>query len=225
MGLQKWFMPTLLLNKVAINYDNIMQDSMNVQKLHQELSKLTKQMMKLPDVYSYRRRFMSALKPDIQEQVLKKGFTQDSHGSSYLHKAATMEHSHVQHTTTQNKSSTDQHAGSSNQYKSGNNVFQHHQTTQLLSTEGGMQELIPHGKNPVKPGNTVNRPTQSNPIRNVVKANNTGRSVARARIEVILEEDEGQIEEFDKGTPHPEEQQDWEGQPEEDDQQYCFDDE
>ncbi|KIJ40481.1 hypothetical protein M422DRAFT_256743 [Sphaerobolus stellatus SS14] len=51
------------------------------------------------------------------------------------------------------------------------------------------------------------------------------RRVAGARIEeTILEEDEGQIEEFDKGTPHPEEQQDWEDQPEEDDQQYHFDD-
>ncbi|KIJ47838.1 hypothetical protein M422DRAFT_248419 [Sphaerobolus stellatus SS14] len=35
------------------------------------------------------------------------------------------------------------------------------------------------------------------------------RRVAEARIEeVILEEDEGQIEEFDEGVPHPEEQQD-----------------
>ncbi|KIJ46606.1 hypothetical protein M422DRAFT_249760 [Sphaerobolus stellatus SS14] len=43
--------------------------------------------------------------------------------------------------------------------------------------------------------------------------------------EVILEEDEGQIEEPDKDTPHPEEQQGWEDQPEEDDQQYHFNDE
>ncbi|KIJ44435.1 hypothetical protein M422DRAFT_252036 [Sphaerobolus stellatus SS14] len=72
---QKWFMLTLLLNKVAVNYDNIMQGSMTAQQLHQELLKLAKQMIELPDVYSYRRRFMSALKPDIREQVLKKGFT------------------------------------------------------------------------------------------------------------------------------------------------------
>ncbi|KIJ25982.1 hypothetical protein M422DRAFT_272990 [Sphaerobolus stellatus SS14] len=51
------------------------------------------------------------------------------------------------------------------------------------------------------------------------------RRVAGARIEeVILEEDEDQIEEFHEDVPHPEEQQDWEDQPEEDDQQYCFDD-
>ncbi|KIJ43806.1 hypothetical protein M422DRAFT_252712 [Sphaerobolus stellatus SS14] len=75
MGLQKWFMPTLLMNKVAVNYDTIMQGLMTVQQLHQELTKLAKQMIELPDVYSYRRRFMNALKPDIREQVLKKGFT------------------------------------------------------------------------------------------------------------------------------------------------------
>ncbi|KIJ35324.1 hypothetical protein M422DRAFT_262496 [Sphaerobolus stellatus SS14] len=116
MGLQKWFMLTLSLNKVA------------------ELLKLAKQMIELPDAYSYRRRFMSALKPDIREQVLKKGFTPEF--------------------------------------------------------------------------NTVDR------------------RVAGARIEeTILEEDEGQFEESDEGTPHPEEQQDWEDQPEEDDQQYCFNDE
>ncbi|KIJ46740.1 hypothetical protein M422DRAFT_249909 [Sphaerobolus stellatus SS14] len=50
--------------------------------------------------------------------------------------------------------------------------------------------------------------------------------VAGARIEeAILEEDEGQIEEFDEYAPHPEEQQEYEDQPEEDDQQYCFNDE
>ncbi|KIJ51140.1 hypothetical protein M422DRAFT_244323 [Sphaerobolus stellatus SS14] len=216
MGLQKWFMPTLSMNKVAVNYDTIMQGYMTVQQLHQEL-------------------FMSALKPDIRDQVLKKGFTPEfssidelideavtldnakcytsgynsNHGSFYLHKATNAKNSHAQHATTQNKSSTNQNAGSSNQHKSGNKPVQSCQTTQLLSTGGG--EL----------------PTQSNPIRNAVKANNTvDRRVAGARIEeVILEEDEGQIEEFDEGTPHPEEQQDWEDQPDENDQQYHFNDE
>ncbi|KIJ54595.1 hypothetical protein M422DRAFT_240665 [Sphaerobolus stellatus SS14] len=142
MGLQKWFMPTLSLNKVAVNYDHIMQGSMTMQQLHQELTKLAKQMIELPDAYSYRR---------------------------------------------------------------------------------------------------------SNPIRTAVKAKNTvvcfncnqpdhiqpncpfpdkDRRVTGARIEeVILEENEGQIEEFDEYVPHPEEQQEYEDQPEEDDQQYCFNDE
>ncbi|KIJ50585.1 hypothetical protein M422DRAFT_245214 [Sphaerobolus stellatus SS14] len=215
MGLQKWFMLTLSMNKVAINYDNIMQGSMTVQQLHQELLKLAKQMVELPDAYSYRRRFMNALKTNIRDQVLRKGFTPEfnsieelvdeavtfdnvkcytsgynsNHGSAYLHKAATAENSHAQHTTTQNKSSTNQTAGSSKWHKSGNNTVQKWLTTQLLLTGGG------------------------------------GMRVAGARIEeVILEEDEDQMEEFDDDAPHSEEQQDWEDQPEEDDQQYCFDD-
>ncbi|KIJ55685.1 hypothetical protein M422DRAFT_240304 [Sphaerobolus stellatus SS14] len=49
MGLQKWFMLTLSLNKVAVNYDCIMQGSMTMQQLHQELTKLAKQMIELPD--------------------------------------------------------------------------------------------------------------------------------------------------------------------------------
>ncbi|KIJ47777.1 hypothetical protein M422DRAFT_248340 [Sphaerobolus stellatus SS14] len=232
MGVQKWFMPTLSMNKVAVNYDTIMQDSMTVQQLHQEFLKLAKQMIKLPDMYSYRRRFMNALKPDIREQVLKKGFTPEfssinelvgeavtldnakyytfgynnNHGSSYLQKAATMEHSHAQHTTTQNKSSTNQNAGSSNQH---NLEIKQFRTVRQLShcQQGG----------------------EINPIRSASKANNTvvcyncnspghiqpncpfpdkDRRVAGARIEeVILEEDE-----------------DWEDQHEEDDQQYLFDD-
>ena len=104
-----------------------------------------------------------------------------------------------------------------------------------------------YGRNPVKLGNTVNRTIQSNPNRIAAKANNPvvcfncnqpghirpncpfpdkDRRIAGARIEeAILEEDEGQIEEFDKYAPHPEEQQEYEDQPEEDDQQYRFDDE
>ncbi|KIJ49765.1 hypothetical protein M422DRAFT_246125, partial [Sphaerobolus stellatus SS14] len=252
MGLQKWFMLMLLLNKVAVNYDHIMQGSMTVQQLYQELTKLAKQMVELPDAYSYRRRFMDALKPDIRDQVLKKGFTAEfskidelveqavtldnakhytsgynsNHGSVYLHKTATAEYSRAQHMTTQNKSSNPD-AGLSNQHKSGSNTVQSWLTTQLLSTGGNVRANPTYSRNPVKPGNTVNRPTQSNPIRTAAKANNTvDRRVAGARIEeVILEEDEGQIEESDEYAPHPEEQQEYEDQPEEDDQQYHFDDE
>ncbi|KIJ33889.1 hypothetical protein M422DRAFT_264019 [Sphaerobolus stellatus SS14] len=72
-GRAKCFMPTLSMNKVAVNYDNIMQGSMTMQQLHQELLKLAKQIIELPDAYSYRR-FTNALKPDIRDQVLKKDF-------------------------------------------------------------------------------------------------------------------------------------------------------
>ncbi|KIJ42719.1 hypothetical protein M422DRAFT_254172 [Sphaerobolus stellatus SS14] len=251
MGLQKWFMLTLLLNKVAVNYDNIVQGTMTVQKLHQELLKLAKQMVELPDAYSYRRRFMDVLKPEIREQVLRKGFTPEFSKIDELIEQATAiaEHSHAQHTTTtQNKSSKNQNAGSSKQHKSGSRPVQNQQTTQSLSAGGGNVRVNPtYSKNAVKLGNTMNKPTQSNPVRTAAKANNTvvcfncnqpghiqpncpfpdkNRRIVGARIEeVILEEEEGQIEEFDEGTPHPEEQQDWENQPEDDDQQYHFDDE
>ncbi|KIJ31476.1 hypothetical protein M422DRAFT_266853 [Sphaerobolus stellatus SS14] len=227
---KKWFMPTLLMNKVAVNYDT-MQGSMTMQQLHQELTKLAKQMIELPDAYSHRGRFMNAQKPDIRDQVLRKCFTPEF-------STATAESSHTQHTTTQNKSSMNQNAGSSKQHKSGNKPIQNHLTTQLLSTGGGGNVRInpTYGKNPIKLGNTVKKPTQDNPIRTAPKANNTvvcyncnqpghirpncpspdkDRRVAGARIEeVILEEDEDQIEEFDEDVPQNEEQQDWEDQPE-----------
>ncbi|KIJ42048.1 hypothetical protein M422DRAFT_254741 [Sphaerobolus stellatus SS14] len=247
MGLQKWFMLILSLNKVAVNYDCLVQGNMTMQQLHQELTKLAKQMVELPNAYSYRQRFMDVLKPSIREEVLGKGFTAEftkidvlvaeavmldntkhytsgynsSYGSAYLHKPANAATNRVQQTTTQNKSSN-ANAGSSNQHRSGNTSFQNWSTTQLLSAGGEI-------------------PTQSNPVRTAPKANNTvvcfncnqpghiqpncpfpdkDRRIAGARIEeAILEEEEGQIEEFEEYVPHPEEQQEFEDQPEEDDQQ------
>ncbi|KIJ24326.1 hypothetical protein M422DRAFT_274916, partial [Sphaerobolus stellatus SS14] len=273
MGLQKWFMPTLSLNKVAVGYDHLMQGSMNVQQLHQQLTKLAKQMVELPDAYSYWRRFMNALKPSIREEVLGKGFTAEfskidelveqvvivdnvkcytsgynsNQSSAYANKPATVDHKRVQQSTTLNRSSN-ANAGSSNQHRPRNNNFQSWSTPQSMSAGGGnVRNNNPtYSRNPVKPGNTANRPTQSNPVRTAPKANNPivcfncnqpghirpncpfpdkDRKIAGARIEeVILEEDEGQIEEFDEYAPHPEEQQEFEDQPEEDDQHYHFDD-
>ncbi|KIJ39811.1 hypothetical protein M422DRAFT_257408 [Sphaerobolus stellatus SS14] len=228
MGLQKWFMPTLLLNKVAVGYDHLMQGSMNVQQLHQQLTKLAKQMVELPDAYSYRRQFMNALKPRIREEVVGKGFTaefskidelMEQASSVSANKPATADHRHVQQPTTLNRSSN-QNAGSSNQHRSGSNTVQNRPTTQLLSTGGGNPN-----RTAVKANNTVvcfncNQPGH---IRPNCPFPDKDRRIAGARIEeAILEEDEGQIEEFDDDAPHPEEQQEYEDQPEEDDQQYLI---
>ncbi|KIJ51619.1 hypothetical protein M422DRAFT_243911 [Sphaerobolus stellatus SS14] len=72
---QKWFMLTLSLNKVAVSYDCLMQGSMTMQQLHQQLTTLAKQIVELPDAYSYQRQFMDALRPEIRDLVLRKGFT------------------------------------------------------------------------------------------------------------------------------------------------------
>ncbi|KIJ36963.1 hypothetical protein M422DRAFT_260609 [Sphaerobolus stellatus SS14] len=236
MELQKWFMLTLSMNKVAVNYDTIMHGSMIMQQFHQELLKLPKQMIELQDFSGKVLPLSSAVTFDNAKHYTLS--YNSNHGSSYVQKAATMEHSHAQHTATQNNS-MNQNAGSSNQHKSGNKPIQSHQTTQLLSTGGGDVRVNPtYGKNPAKLGNIVNKPIQSNPIRTASKANNTvvcyncnqpghirpncpfpdkDKRVAGARIEEVI------LEEFDEDTPHPEEQQDLEDQPE-DDQQYHFDD-
>ncbi|KIJ44782.1 hypothetical protein M422DRAFT_251769 [Sphaerobolus stellatus SS14] len=238
MGLQKWFMPTLSLNKVAVNYDRLMQGNMTMQQLHQELTKLAKQMVELPNVYSYRQRFMDALKPSIREEVLGKGFTAEFTKIDVLVAEAVMldnaksnaATNQVQQTTTQNKSSN-ANADSSNQHRSGNNYFQNWSTTQLLLAEGGnVRNNNPtYSRNPVKPANNTvvcfncNQPGH---IRPNCPFPDKDRRIAGARIEeAILEEEEGQIENFDEYAPHPEEQQEFEDQPEEDNQQYPFDDE
>ncbi|KIJ37166.1 hypothetical protein M422DRAFT_260328 [Sphaerobolus stellatus SS14] len=145
MGLQKWFMPTLSLNKVAGGYDRLMQGSMTY------------------DHATTASAFMDALKPDIRDAVLRKGFTAEFNkidelveqavtldnakhytsgynsnlSSSYANRTtSSAEHSRAQHTTTSNKSSNT-HAGTSNQHKSGSNPVQNRTTTQLLSAGGG----------------------------------------------------------------------------------------
>ena len=74
MGLQKWFMPTQSLHKIALQYDLMTQGSRTVQVLHQDLTTLAKQMVTPPDEYSYKHRFFSALKSDIRSELLKKGY-------------------------------------------------------------------------------------------------------------------------------------------------------
>ncbi|KIJ51816.1 hypothetical protein M422DRAFT_244193 [Sphaerobolus stellatus SS14] len=188
---QKWFMPTLLLNKVAVGYDHLMQGSMNVQQLHQQLTKLAKQMVELPDAYSYWRRFMNALKPSIREEVLGKGFTAEfskidelveqavivdnakrytsgynsNQSSAYANKPATVDHKRVQQSTTLNRSSN-ANAGSSNQHRPGNNNFQNWSTPQSMSTGGGnVRNNNPtYSRNPVKPGNTLYALTAINQV-------------------------------------------------------------
>ncbi|KIJ43454.1 hypothetical protein M422DRAFT_253337, partial [Sphaerobolus stellatus SS14] len=195
---------------------------------------------------------MNALKPSIREEVLGKGFTAEfskidelveqaviidnakhytsgynsNQSSAYANKPAMVDHKHVQQSTTLNRSSN-ANAG--------------------LPTSIDLEIIISRA------GQHLNRcwqggeiPTQSNPVRTAPKANNPvvcfncnqpghirlncpfpdkDRRIAGARIEeVILEEAEGQIEEFDEYAPHPEEQQELEDQLEEDDQHYRFDD-
>ncbi|KIJ38558.1 hypothetical protein M422DRAFT_258671 [Sphaerobolus stellatus SS14] len=211
----------------GIRYDGTPEGNMTMQQLHQELTK-----------------FMDALKPNIREEVLGKGFTAEfskidvlvaeavtvdnakcytsgynsSYGSAYLNKPANAATNRVQQNTTQNKSSN-VNAGSSNQHRSGNNNFQNQSTPQLLNP---VRRTAPKANNTVVCFN-CNQPGHIQPN---CPFPDKDRRIAGVRIEeVILEEDESQIEEFDKYAPHPEEQQEFEDQPEEDDQQYCFDDE
>ncbi|KIJ24544.1 hypothetical protein M422DRAFT_274649 [Sphaerobolus stellatus SS14] len=224
---QKWFMPTLSLNKVVVGYDCLMQGSMNVQQLHQQLTKLAKQMVELPDAEEVLGKGFTAEFSKIDELVEQavivdnaKCYTSgynSNQSNVYTNKPATVDHKRVQQTTTLNRSSNAD-AGYSNQHRSGSNNFQNWSTPQSMSVGGGnVRNNNPtYSRNPVKPGQI--RPNCPFPDKD--------RRIAGARIEeAILEEDEGQVEEFDDYDPHPEEQQELEDQPEEDDQQYHLDDE
>ncbi|KIJ34040.1 hypothetical protein M422DRAFT_264002 [Sphaerobolus stellatus SS14] len=189
-------MPTLLMNKVAVNYDSIMHGSMTVQQVHQKLSKLAKQMIELPDAYLYRIKFMNVLKPDIRDQVLKKGFTPEfSSIDELVNEAVTLDNAKC--------------------YGGHGGVVAKHP----LEENAPIVQFAPP---PDFHTFVVLSVLAADSERRVAGARID--KVILEEDEGQIEEDEGQIEEFDEGTPHPEEQQDWEDQPEEDEQQYHFDD-
>src|ERR1051326_8547802 len=88
MGLQKWFMPTQSLHKIALQYDTLTQGTRTVQELHQDLLRLAKQMVEMPNEYSYKCRLMAVMKSDIHGHLIKEGFTPEFSRSTDILEAA-----------------------------------------------------------------------------------------------------------------------------------------
>jgi hypothetical protein len=72
-GLQR-FLHTLTYHHPSNLFDTVMQGTKTVQELMNELTKYTARMIQQPDEYTLRRRFVSALRKTLRNEVLKKGY-------------------------------------------------------------------------------------------------------------------------------------------------------
>jgi hypothetical protein len=77
-GLQKRFLHTLTYHHASNKFDAVMQGTKTVQELMNELTKYAARMIQQPDEYTLRRRFVSALRETLRNEVLKKGFNAET---------------------------------------------------------------------------------------------------------------------------------------------------
>jgi len=85
-GLQKRFLHTLTHHHMSNKFDTTFQGTKTVQDILNKLTKYSARMIHLPDVYTFRKRFVSAL----CNEVLKKGYTAEFSTIEQLFEAARM---------------------------------------------------------------------------------------------------------------------------------------
>jgi hypothetical protein len=77
-GLQKRFLHTLTYHHTSNLFDVVMQGTRTVQELMNELTKYAARMIQQPDEYTLRRRFVSALRETLCNEVLNKGYNAET---------------------------------------------------------------------------------------------------------------------------------------------------
>jgi Retrotransposon gag protein len=77
-GLQNRFLHTLTYHHASNKFDAVMQGTKTVQELMNELTKYVARMIQQPDNYTLRRRFVSALRETLHNEVLKKGYNAET---------------------------------------------------------------------------------------------------------------------------------------------------
>ena len=73
-GLQRRFLHTLTHHHMSNKFDTVSQGTKTVQEVLNDLKKYATQMIHLPDVYMFRKWFVSALCDLLCNEVLKKGY-------------------------------------------------------------------------------------------------------------------------------------------------------
>ena len=98
-GLQKRFLHTLTHHQASNKFDTVSQGTETVQEVLNNLKKYATWMIHLPDVYTFRKQFVSALCDSLCNEVLKKGYNAEFSTINQLYKTAHMieEASHYNH--------------------------------------------------------------------------------------------------------------------------------
>ena len=73
-GLQRRFLHTLTHHHTSNKFDTVSQGSKTVQEVLNDLKKYAAWMIHLPDIYMFHKRFISALRDLLRNEVLRKGY-------------------------------------------------------------------------------------------------------------------------------------------------------
>ena len=98
-GLQRRFLHTLTHHHTSNKFDTVFQGTKTVQEVLNNLKKYAVWMIHLPNIYTFRMRFISALCDSLRNEVLKKGYNAEFSTINQLYKTAHMieEASHYNH--------------------------------------------------------------------------------------------------------------------------------
>ena len=98
-GLQRRFLHTLTHHHASNTFDMVSQGTKTVQEVLNDLKKYAMQMIHPPDIYTFRKWFVSALRDSLCNEVLKKGYNAEFSTINQLYETARMieEASHYNH--------------------------------------------------------------------------------------------------------------------------------
>ena len=89
-GLQRRFLHTLTHHHASNTFDMVSQGNKTVQEVLNDLKKYTVRMIHPPDIYTFRKRFISALHDLLHNEVLKKGYNAEFSTINQLYETACM---------------------------------------------------------------------------------------------------------------------------------------
>ena len=98
-GLQRRFLHTLTHHHTSNKFDTVSQGNKTIQEVLNDLKKYAAQMIHPPNVYMFRKWFISALHDSLRNEVLKKGYNAEFSTIDQLYETARMieEASHYNH--------------------------------------------------------------------------------------------------------------------------------
>ena len=89
-GLQRRFLHTLTHHHVSNKFDTVSQGNKTVQEVLNDLKKYATRMIHPPDIYTFRKQFVSALHDLLCNEVLKKGYNAEFSTINQLYETAHM---------------------------------------------------------------------------------------------------------------------------------------
>ena len=89
-GLQRRFLHTLTHHHASNKFDMVSQGTKPVQEVLNDLKKYAMWMIHPPEVYTFHKRFISALHDSLHNEVLKKGYNAKSSTIDQLYETACM---------------------------------------------------------------------------------------------------------------------------------------